>query len=198
MAWKVAGSYYEVCNCEAICPCRRIDGKPGGEMMYESCDFATSWWVNDGDADGVSLAGLRVVMAGRWAKQKGNPFHITLYIDERATAEQEALLASIFLGRAGGYPSISYGPNIVEVHAIKRAQIELDHTRGKEKIDVGPFLTVRAREVVPHDGTVSCGVPGHDRPGQEIVTEVFKYQDTPYDWELRGKCGFATTFAYAS
>jgi len=198
MEWKVAGSYYEVCNCDAICPCRRTDGKPGGEMQYDSCDFAISWWVTDGHADTVALTGLKVVMAGRWKKAKGNPFHITLYIDERATAEQEAALSAIFLGRAGGYPSISYGPNIVEIHAIKRAQIELDHVRGSEKIEVAPFLTVRTREIVAHAGTVSCGVPGHQNPGNEIIAEMFRYQDPQYDWELRGKCGFATNFAYAS
>jgi hypothetical protein len=28
--WSIAGSYYEVCNCEAICPCRRSRGEKGG------------------------------------------------------------------------------------------------------------------------------------------------------------------------
>lgn len=25
--WEVAGSYFEACNCEAICPCRKV-GRP--------------------------------------------------------------------------------------------------------------------------------------------------------------------------
>jgi hypothetical protein len=28
--------------------------------------------------------------------------------------------------------------------------------------------------------------------------EIFRYQDAPFDWEIRGKCGFSTEFAYAS
>ena len=43
--WSVSGSYYESCNCEAVCPCRRLNGKPGG----------------------VGLAGRQVVMAGLYS-----------------------------------------------------------------------------------------------------------------------------------
>jgi hypothetical protein len=28
--WQIAGRYFESCNCDAICPCRRINGVPGG------------------------------------------------------------------------------------------------------------------------------------------------------------------------
>jgi hypothetical protein len=37
-----------------------------------------------------------------------------------------------------------------------------------------------------------------DRPGQEIRAETFRYQAPPYAWEMRGKCGFFTDFAYSS
>jgi hypothetical protein len=196
--WSVAGSYYEVCNCEAICPCRRSGGTMGGKPTYENCDFALSWWIKQGRAGETDLTGLKVVMAGRWETTPGDPWHVTLYIDDRATPAQNQALAAIFLGRAGGYVAKSYGPNIVEVHAVKSAHIELDHTPVREKIEVAPYLIVQTREAVPHDFTVSCGIPGHDHPGQEIRAEIFRYQDAPYDWELRGKCGFSTDFAYQS
>ena len=32
LPWHIAGSYYEVCNCEAICPCRRSDGRMSGRL----------------------------------------------------------------------------------------------------------------------------------------------------------------------
>lgn len=43
---------------------------------------------------------------------------------------------------------------------------------------------------------MSCGIPGHDHPGQEIIADVYRYQDGPYDWNLQGGCGFASDFAY--
>jgi hypothetical protein len=166
--------------------------------MYETCDFALSWWIKQGHAGSIDLAGLKVVMAGRWETTPGDPWHVTLYIDDRATTEQRDALAAIFLGRAGGPVQKSFGSNIVEVYAVKSAAIELDHSRAQERIEIRPYLTVRTREAVPHDFTVTCGIPGHAHPGQEIRAEIFRYQDAPFDWEIRGKCGFATEFAYAS
>jgi hypothetical protein len=196
--WSVSGSYYEVCNCEAICPCRRSGGRKGGRPSYENCDFALSWWIKQGQAGAIDLSGLKVVMAGRWETTPGDPWHVTLYVDERATPPQKDALAAVFLGRAGGAPQKGFAGNIVEVHAVRSASIELDHTPVHERIEIAPYLTVRTREAVPHDFTVTCGIPGHDHPGQEIRAETFRYQDQPYDWDVRGKCGFATDFAYAS
>jgi hypothetical protein len=45
---------------------------------------------------------------------------------------------------------------------------------------------------------VSCGIPGHDRPGTEMLTEVQRVDDPPLRWEVFGRCGFATDFAYRS
>jgi hypothetical protein len=196
--WSVAGTYYEVCNCEAVCPCRRSRGDKGGRPSYETCDFALSWSIERGQAGALELAGLKVVMVGRWETKPDNPWHVTLYIDERATPAQQDALTAIFLGRAGGLPQKGFGANIVEVHAVKSAGIILDHTRAHERMEVAPYLTVRTRQAAPHDYSVSCGIPGHDHPGQEIVAELFRYQDVAYDWDIRGKCGFATDFAYSS
>ncbi len=196
--WRVAGSYFETCNCEAICPCRRSGAAKGGRPMYENCDFALSWWIKQGNAGALDLSDLKVVLAGRWATTPGDPWDVTLYLDERGDAAQRDALESVFLGRAGGHPAKAYGPNIVQVHAVKSASIELDHTPVRERIAVAPYLTVRTREPAQHDFTVSCGIPGHDHPGQELIIESFRLQDAPYDWDIRGKCGFATEFAYSS
>src|SRR5919204_6946391 len=64
--WRVAGSYLEACNCDPICPCRRIDGVMGGRSTYGECLGALSWRVLDGHADGTDLAGLGVVLALRY------------------------------------------------------------------------------------------------------------------------------------
>jgi hypothetical protein len=196
--WSVAGSYYEVCNCEAICPCRRSRGQKGGRPSYETCDFALSWWIKQGHIGAIEVGDLKVVMVGRWETTPGDPWHVTLYIDDRATPPQKDALAAVFLGRAGGAIQKGFAANIVEVYAVKSASIELDHTPAREQIEIQPYLTVRTREAVPHDFTVSCGIPGHEHPGQEIRAETFRYQDPPLDWDVRGKCGFFTDFAYSS
>ncbi len=198
LPWSIAGSYYQVCSCEAICPCRRSDGEMGGKPTYETCDFALSWSIEHGVASGIYLAGLNVVMGGRWETTPGDPWRVILYVDERATEAQKDALTAIFLGRAGGPIQKGFAARIVQVYAVKSASIELDHTRVHERIKVHPYLNVRTREAVQHDFTVTCSIPGHDHPGQEIRAEVFRYRDAPFDWEIRGKCGFSSDFAYAS
>lgn len=66
VAWTVSGSYFEACNCEAVCPCRSQGGRDGGRSTstYGSCDFVLSWVIRDGRAEGVVLDGLSVVMVG--------------------------------------------------------------------------------------------------------------------------------------
>jgi hypothetical protein len=196
--WAVSGSYYEVCSCEAICPCRRSRGEKGGRPTYDPCDFALSWWIKQGRAGAIDLTGLKVVMVGRWEVKRDNPWHVVLYVDDRATPQQAEALAAVFLGRAGGLPARGFGSNIVEIHAVQPAAIDLDHTPDKERLEIAPFLTVRTREAVAHDFPVSCGIPGHDHPGQEIRAEIFRYDAAPYTWELHGRCGFHTDFAYSS
>jgi hypothetical protein len=196
--WSVSGSYYEVCSCEAICPCRRSGGRKAGRPSYATCDLALSWWIKQGRAGAVDLGGLKVVMAGRWEATPDDPWRVILYVDDRATPEQKDALAAVFLGRAGGAISRGFTKNIVEVCAVRSAHIELDHTPARERIEVAPYLTVRTREAVPHDFTVTCGIPGHDHPGQEIRAETFRYADAPFDWDFSGRCGFATDFAYSS
>jgi hypothetical protein len=196
--WHVSGSYYEVCNCEAICPCRRLNGKRGGKASYPTCDFALSWWIKDGRAGAIGLDDTKVVMTGSFAEHGANPWRVTLYVDERASAPVREALTELFLGRAGGTIHKNFAVHIAEVTAVRSARIELDHTQNAERIDMPPYLTVRTREPAADPGAVSCGIPGHDHPGREIRAEIFRYSDPPFDWEFRGKCGFATDFAYTS
>src|SRR5436189_3298406 len=60
MSWNIRGSYFESCNCDAICPCRRIDGAHGGRSTHGLCVGVLAWSIAAGEADGVDLAGLPV------------------------------------------------------------------------------------------------------------------------------------------
>lgn len=55
-------------------------------------------------------------------------------------------------------------------------------------------VTVHAREPVPTEAPVSCGIPGHDHPGTELRCDAFSVDEPPLRWEVLGRCGFATDF----
>src|SRR5262249_8296749 len=89
MAWRARGDYFESGNCEAICPCRRIDGVAGGRSTYGECLGVLTWLIAEGAADGVRLDGLKVALATRYHDDEpGSPWSFVLYLDLRADAEQ--------------------------------------------------------------------------------------------------------------
>jgi hypothetical protein len=199
MPWAISGSYYEVCNCEAICPCRRQGGRKGGRSSYDTCDFALSWRVLKGHAGYVDLKDLSVVLAGSYSNDEpGAPWRVVLYVDERGTAEQQQALRYIFLGHAGGTTLRNFARAIGEVYAVRPAQIELHHASNQEHIAIEHYVTARTDRSVLSDETVTCGIPGHDRPGQEIIADVFHVDDGALHWSISGRCGFASSFAYSS
>ena len=195
----VSGTYFEACNCDAVCPCRRVGDRTGGRSTYGVCDFALSWHVARGRSGGVDLAGLDVVLAGSYADDEpGQPWRVVLYVDDRTTPDQHGHLADIFLGRAGGTVLRNFAAAIGEVHAVRPARIALEHRTGFESIRAGEWVEVRGVHDVETAGPVSCGIPGHDHTGREVRTDLLRVADGLLRWEVTGRCGFATDFAYAS
>jgi len=197
--WRVAGSYYEACNCEAICPCRRRGKLPGGRSSFGECDFALSWSILDGHAGDLDLSGLDVVMVGAYDDDEpGSPWRVALYVDERGSNEQQEALASIFLGRAGGTVFRNFASAIREVYAVRQARIEIEHAAGRERFRVPDHVAVVAREPVVTDVAVTCGIPGHDREGHEVIAEVLSVDEGPLSWKVHGRCSYAATFDYVA
>ncbi len=194
MSWAIVGSYYESCNCQAVCPCRRLNGKSGGDSTYGVCQFLLSWSIQRGQADGVDLAGLQVAMAGFYHDaEPGKPWSIKLYVDDRAEPDQAGQLERIFLGRAGG--NMPFTSNIVTNLGLARARISLSHEPGREAIRVGGLGESAAARRAQYEGLVSCGIPGHDHPGTEYVASLAMH-DGPLQWNYEGRCGFATDFHF--
>jgi hypothetical protein len=197
--WSIAGSYFEACNCEAICPCRSVGGRPGSRSTYGICEFALSWHIIDGHADGVDLSGRDVVMAGFYNDdESGSPWQVALYIDEGAVPEQHDWLARIFLGQAGGGTRDNFAGQITTIHSVRAARIDLDHRPGTWSMGVEGHVRVEAHEPVDCAETVACGIPGFDHPGQELRATRMLVNETPLEWDLHGRCAFATDFAYHS
>lgn len=195
--WSVEGTYFEACNCLPICPCRQVGGRDGGRSSFGTCDFALSWWIQKGHSGALDLEGRQVVMVGSYRDDEpGSPWTVALFVDDQASAAEHAALADIFLGRAGGTPARNYAPAIAVVAGVKPADITLEHRRRHWRILVEGSVDVRADEAVDSDEPVACGIPGLDRPGQEVRTSILDVDSSPLVWEWTDRCGFATDFAY--
>ena len=199
MAWTLEGTYLEACNCDAICPCRTVGGRRGGRSTHGECMGALSWVVVKGDADGVALDGLAVVLVLRYSDDEpGSPWDYTLHLDERGGEDERAALEEIFLGRRGGTPTVQFPwvrkPSVLL--RVRASEIEIDHTPGRGWFRAGGATTVRVREPVADQEPVTCIIPGHHRSGRELHVDVVQADDGPLQWDLEGVCGYESTFAY--
>jgi hypothetical protein len=200
MSFRIAGEYLEVCNCDAICPCRRIDGVTGGRSTHGICTGVLSWLIEEGNAAGTDLAGLTVALAVRYDDDEpGSPWTWILYLDERASEEQQGALEAIFTGRLGGdalthFPWAWKASHLLDVRTVA---IELDHTRRRQWLRIRDDVTVRIRDRYAGGEAVSCVIPGHDRDGEELVAEELRVDDGPLAFDYSGTCGYAATFAYS-
>ena len=200
MNWRVAGAYFESCNCEAICPCRMIGGVAGGRSTYGVCYGALGWRIDEGHAGRVDLSGLAAVLTIRYDDDEpGSPWSILLHVDERGSHAQRVAIEQILLGEVGGdvlrLPWIRKPRNVVGVTA---SAIELASGPDGHVLRVGTEVSLVATRPVETDVPVACGIPGYDRPGTELYADSFVVDDGPFRWELAGNCAFTSDFEYAS
>ena len=199
MDWRIASAYLESCNCEAICPCRMVDSVLGGRSTYGICFGLLGWRVDEGQAEGVDLGGLGVALACRYDDdERGSPWTIVLYVDERGTDAQRGILADIFLGKRGGphivkLPWVRKPRHLVEV---RPARVELGEDG--RALRVGDVAAIRVSRPANDGHSVACGIPGYERVGSEYYADEARVQDDPFDWQLEGKCAYSTTFEYTS
>jgi len=200
VAWHIRGSYFESCNCDPICPCRRIDSVPGGRSTHGTCAGVLSWLIEEGEATGTDLAGLSVALAISYSDDElGSPWSWILYIDERSTDEQQEGLEAIFTGELGGDALTHFPWAWKESYllGVRRVAIEVDHTRRRQLLRIRDHVTVRIRDRYAGWETVTCVIPGHDRDGEELVAEELRVQDGPLGFDYTGTCGYGATFSYS-
>jgi hypothetical protein len=199
MSWRIRGSYFESCNCDAICPCRRIDGVSGGRSTHGECLGLLSWLIEEGNADGVDLGGQPVALATRYSDdEEGSPWTWILYLDQGTSRDQRDALEAIYAGRLGG-DAVKHFPwawKASEMAAVRPVEIEVEHTRRRQWLRIRDHVSVRIRDRYDGPETVTCVIPGHEREGEELVADELIVEDGPLAFSYRGVCGYASDFDY--
>jgi len=200
MSWHVSGTYFESCNCDPICPCRRINGVPGGRSTYGECLGLLSWVIDHGHADDVAVDGLRVALAQRYHDDEpGSPWSYVLYLDERADGGQRAKLEAIYTGGLGG-DALNHFPwawKHATCLAVRPVEIEVSHEPRRQWLRIRDHVSVRIRDRYAGPETVTCVIPGHERSGEELVADELHVTDGLLQFEYHGNCGYSGTFDYS-
>jgi hypothetical protein len=195
-SWRLGGTYFETCNCTAVSPRRRLNGRPESRPTHGVCQFLLTWRIDWGFADRLDLAGHTVAMAGSYDDDEpGSPWSVVLYLDRKANENERRALTSIFLGTSGG--DLFFADNIARVLAIRPAEIDVDHTPGREQVSIRGFASATVTGAADYDGVVTSGIPGHQHAGREEVAAA-SVQDGVFAWAYERRSAFASEFAYAS
>jgi hypothetical protein len=200
-SWTIAGTYLEACNCEAICPCRRVGGRAGGRSTYGVCTGALSWVITSGHAGDVRLDGLGVVIACWYDDDEpGSPWTFRLYVDARGDDDQRRALVEILTGARGGtvVKHFPWAWKDSRFLGWQAAELAIDHTPGRGWFRAAGSVEVRVRAPVADQEPVACVIPGYAQPGTEYVADLLRVTDEPFDVDLTGRCAYESTFRYTS
>jgi hypothetical protein len=156
--WRLAGDYFETCNCDYLCPCP--ESQTQAVPTRGECIAAMAFRVKEGNLGAVSLGGLHFIVVlrtpgpmaqGGWA--------VCMIADERADAAQRQALETILTGKAGGPPA-------------RFALVAADH-KGVAYRPVrfeggGMNFSVSVPEAIDQE---IDGVPGGRRPNEPIYLD---------------------------
>lgn len=197
MSWNVSGSYFEACNCEAICPCIVLSPPTTGE-----CTAVVGWHIDDGTFEGLDISDLNVALAvhapGHMATTM---WRAAVYLDDRATEEQTAALGSIFSGASGGHPAV-LGAHIGEVLGVASAPIAFEVDGSSRSLRIGEVGAVKATAMATGQGGQPITVQNHPlaiAPGYEATAsrvDHLHFTDHGYEWELSGTNALVSPFSY--
>jgi hypothetical protein len=198
MAYKLEGSILEVCDCEVLCPCWIGENPDNG-----TCQSALAYHFERGVINGVDVSGLTLatnvfipgnVLNGKWRAQ--------IYIDERASQEQEVALISVFTGKQGG-PVADLAALVGEVVKIERAPITFTVKEGKGTLRIGdsteaemePYRGPSGKPITLIDSIFST-IPSAPAYVAKASTFRMKNQAVGVDVDLRDHNAIQGQFAF--
>lgn len=194
--WKVGGTYFETCNCQAPCPCNFLGAPSEGE-----CKVVIAWHVDHGHYGEVDLAGLNVALfayaPGHMMQTK---WRVALYLDERATPQQADALGKIFSGQDGGHLA-AVAPLIGEVMGVKPAPITYRSDGVQRSVTIGNFADAAIEGMAGQGGrpVEIHNVPFTAVPDVPLVAAKstrYRFDDYGFSIDISGRNGYYSPFTY--
>jgi hypothetical protein len=200
MAWQIAGTYFETCSCEVVCPCTASLAL-GAD--YDRCKVTLVFNVRDGDVEGTDVSGLTVAAVADTPKvmSEGN-WRLGVFIDASASDEQAEKLGAVFSGQLGG-PMEALGPLVSENLGVERAPIEVREQGLRHSVKIGDAVDFEIEDVVPFG--VESGEPArltgifHPAGSELTIAKATRSSISAFGVEYEGRAAFSTSkFAWAA
>jgi len=199
MAWRLEGTYFESCSCDAVCPCTWSAFT--AKATFDRCRALLTYHVDSGEIDGVDVSGLSfaffldtppIMAEGNW--------RVGVYLDDAASHGQAEQLGAVLSGQLGGPPAM-LAPLISEMLGVEKVPITYSGDGRGHHVRIGDAIDLGVEDFV--------ALAGQD-PVQ--LTNVFHVSNTTLtvapatgarlstfglDWGREGQSGFSAPFSWA-
>jgi hypothetical protein len=200
MSWKLAGSYFETCSCDMVCPCT---ASLALGATRDRCMVTLVFHVREGEVEGVDVSGLSVAALADTPKvmTDGN-WRLGVFIDAAASDEQADKLGQVFSGALGG-PMEALGPLIGENLGVERAPIEVREEGLRHSVRIGDAVDFEIEDVVPFG--VESGQPArltgifHPAGSELTVARATRSSIDAFGIQYEGRSAFSNSrFSWAA
>ncbi|HVP67178.1 MAG TPA: DUF1326 domain-containing protein [Anaeromyxobacteraceae bacterium] len=185
-AFDAKGKYYETCACAVSCPCGTNEFLP----TEGHCDAVMLFHLTHATVGMTKMDGLNFAVVLKSpnnqkvmdAMNKGEMDHFAIYLDDRATKDQQAAFPKLLAGMFGKM-------EVKNAKAPAFATISLVAGGDTAKIDIGGGKLVA--------DLVNIKV-GESKTGGKTVARRIKLDGvTPFPWVMNVTQGKSVTFHYA-
>ena len=199
MAWKIAGSYFETCSCDVVCPCT---ASLAFGATRDRCRVVLVFNIHSGEVEGTDVGGLTVAAVADTPKvmTDGN-WRLGVFIDASASDEQAAKLGGVFSGALGG-PMAALGPLVGENLGVQRAPIEVREDGLRHSVKIGDAVDFEIEDIVPFG--VESGQPArlagifHPAGSELNIAHATRSKIDAFGISYEGRSAFSTSqFSWA-
>jgi hypothetical protein len=200
MSWNLAGSYFETCSCDVICPCT---ASLSHGATQDRCKVVLVFNVKSGEVDGTDVSGVTVAAVADTPKvmSEGN-WRLGVVIDEAASDEQAEKLGGVFSGALGG-PMEALSPLVGEELGVERLPIDVVEDGLKHSVRIGDDVDFEIEDIVPFG--VDTGEPAkitgifHPVGSELTISRATRSKINAFGIQYEAKAGFSTSeFAWAA
>jgi hypothetical protein len=187
--YQLEGSLLEVCSCDVLCPCWI-----GEDPDQGTCDAVVAYHFDKGAIRGVDVSGLSLVavahipgniLEGNWRE--------FVFVDDKATDEQEAAMLDAFTGKLGG-PLADLADLVGEVVGVERAPISHEIVDGAGTLTIGDKVDCKMHPYTGPDGSTTTlnnsifsTVPGSPAYVAQADSQKISIPEHGYEWSYENK-----------
>lgn len=200
MSWRMEGTYFESCSCDAVCPCT-WSGLTA-KATLDRCRALLAYHIADGEIDGVDVTGLTFALfLDTPALMSEGNWRVGVFLDEAASDEQADKLGEVLGGQAGGPPAM-LSPLISEMLGVERVPIEYTEDGRVHSVRIGDAAEVTVEDFVAAGNDEPVKLTNVFHPSNTTLTvapaSTVRLSTFGIDWGRAGESGFSAPFSWAA